>query len=598
MRVSNAYKEERGASAILVAMALFVLVGGAALAVDIGALWLDRSTGQKLTDSAAAAGALDAIGGGGEEACESALAYVAANTDELSSLNDAGCTSAFSASCTAGESHVVSSGRFTITVTYPVADGDPLMAPGAVGASTQTLHPDDGIPCERVAVEVEASRDSLFAQVLGFGQGTTRVHTVASASRNEDGPPINLLVLDRTGCQTIWVRGNGGIIVDAVIEEDDSGNPIGLTQGIAASDSDGSAGCTTNGVIDIDGSDSLLRADGPQGCADESGTHTVGAYTAGEGCGLVQTYAPGTPGCNVPACTPGAGGSNPPEPDPTALSSRLTRERVDHRFNCYGDYTSPPVGTGWATDPLIGNQSIDGCDNAEPSFIYDLIEAVGDAPGNPIGLGSWSKWNADLGRSCDIPASDPDVILPPGNIVFDCPTLTLRRHVQVNGNAVFDGNVSVTSSSGHLDIDNSLGDPGWTVFRGGTLFKDANAHLTFRNTAVYMAKGSTVTMQGGSGSLTWIAPDSAGTDFDFDDLALWSDSSLDHQWAGQANLSMEGVFFTPLAKGVYTGTSGQNQTNAQWIAWRLEAGGQGRLVVRPAEDRGIPLGEPETTLIR
>ena len=35
---------ERGASIIMVGMALFVLFGTAAIAVDIGALWLDRST--------------------------------------------------------------------------------------------------------------------------------------------------------------------------------------------------------------------------------------------------------------------------------------------------------------------------------------------------------------------------------------------------------------------------------------------------------------------------------------------------------------------------------------------------------------------------
>ena len=80
-------------------------------------------------------------------------------------------------------------------------------------------------------------------------------------------------------------------------------------------------------------------------------------------------------------------------------------------------------------------------------------------------------------------------------------------------------------------------------------------------------------MAGGTGSLIWIAPDSG----DFDDLALWSDSPLTHYWAGQANLIMKGVFFTPLATGEYSGTGGQNQTKAQWIADKLVARGQGIL---------------------
>ena len=61
---------------------------------------------------------------------------------------------------------------------------------------------------------------------------------------------------------------------------------------------------------------------------------------------------------------------------------------------------------------------------------------------------------------------------------------------------------------------------------------------------------------------------------------------------------MEGVFFTPLATADYSGTSGQNQTDAQWIANRLVARGQGALLIRPATDRSVSLGGPSTDLIR
>jgi len=605
MSLRSNNRSDRGASIVLLAITLALLIGASAIALDIAGLWLERSTDQKVTDSSAAAGVLDAITTNGQDACETALAYVVVNSPGITSLDDTGCSTAFSTTCTLGQSLTITdnTGRYTITITYPVADTDPLMTSGIVGAGTQALDPEDGQPCERVGVEMSAVRDSLFAQLIGFDQGTITVHTVATAQRLEDGPPINLLVLERTGCQTIQVEGNGGIIVDAVVNEDEFGNPIGLVEGIAAADSDGSAGCTTNGVIDVDGSNSLLRADGPEGCADQLGTHGVGGYTAGEGCGLVQTYAPGTPGCdpspaNTPACTPGSGGSNQPKPEPTALGARLTREKVDHRFNCWSDYTNPPSGVSWAAAPLTGDQTINGCTTGDPDYIYQLINAVGSNL-KPTGTGVWSSmgvwesWNADLGYSCDIPTSASDITVN-GNVVFDCPSLTLKRHVRINGNAVFQGNVSVTSSDGHLDINNSLGSPGWAFFRGGALTKDGSASLTFNYSAVYMSKTSSVAMSGGSGSLTWIAPDSGY----LDDLALWSDSPSTHYWAGQANLSMEGVFFTPLATGDYSGTSGQNQTKAQWIADRLVARGQGTLVIQPAKDRGIAFGNPVTTLIR
>jgi hypothetical protein len=172
-------------------------------------------------------------------------------------------------------------------------------------------------------VAMTATRDSLFAQLLGFDQGRTSVHTVATATTGENGPPINLLVLDRTGCQTIHVQGNGGIIVDAVVAEDDSGTPIGLVEGIAASDSDGSAGCTSDGVIDVDGSGSLLRADGPEGCASESGTHNDGGYTAG----WSRPTPQGLPGVAPPEPIPPL--AHPELADPTDLSlSRPPSARV------------------------------------------------------------------------------------------------------------------------------------------------------------------------------------------------------------------------------------------------------------------------------
>ncbi|MFP4555035.1 MAG: hypothetical protein ACLFRT_14405, partial [Actinomycetota bacterium] len=184
---------ERGASMILVASALFVLIGASAIAVDIGALWLQRSADQKVTDNAAAAGALEVTSTDGQQACEVALSYVAVNTDEISSLDDSGCATAFSSTCTAGESLTVNSGRFEITVSYPVSDSDPLMTSGIIGARSQTLHSDDGQECERFGVKMTAVRNSLFAQFLGHEQGSTSVHTVAASTRSDEGPPINLL---------------------------------------------------------------------------------------------------------------------------------------------------------------------------------------------------------------------------------------------------------------------------------------------------------------------------------------------------------------------------------------------------------------------
>jgi hypothetical protein len=581
----------------LVAITLLVLMGAAAIAVDLSAMRADRSTDQKVTDSAAAAGALAVISGAGVDACEDALAYVSINAEEIGAVDDSNCAN-FSTACDAGmaESEPFSAGRYAITITYPVPDGHPLMTSGILGAQPQGLVSGDGSPCERVGVEMSATHDSFFAQLLGFDQGTTTVHTVAAAVLpSGEGVPLNLLVLDRFGCEAIDVQGNGGVIVSAVVSEDGTG----LQAGVAAADSDGSAGCTMNGVIDIDGDQAVLRADGPEGCLNQTGTGSVGGFTSGHGCGAVQTLAPGTPGCNVPACT-GSGG-NGPNPEPTALPARLTRAPIDYRYNCWGNYSSPPGSVGWAVDPLTsGNQQdIPGCTAGTGDHIYDLITTVGQS-----GANGHARWTT-LGYPCDLPSSHPAVSIT-GDVYVDCSTFNVRTSVRIDGNVIFDGHVNVTSATGHLNVQNTLGAPGWVFFRGqassldalgsaGTLTKDGQAHLTFQYTAVYLSKTSRVAMAGGTGSLTWVAPDSGV----FDDLALWSDSPYRHDWAGQANLEMEGVFFTPWATGEYAGTSGQNQTKAQWVADKLVARGQGQLVIQPEFGRAVEFPiSPRTVLIR
>jgi hypothetical protein len=583
-------RSERGAAAALTALALFALVGASAIAVDLAALRADRSADQRVTDIAASAGLLAAAeGGAGAEACEAALGYANVNAGEIGSLDDSGCAAAFSSSCDPlfAESHTVTSGRFTVTVVYPVPDDHGLMDSGLLGAGSQPVVTEDGEPCERFAVEISALRDGVFSQLLGFDQGATTVHTVATTFFPDgDGLPINLLVLDRFGCETIDVQGNGGIVVEAVVNETNTG----LVQGVAASDSDGTAGCSADGVIDIDGSNSVLRADGPEGCSNQTGTGIVGGFTSGDGCGVIATFANGV-GCSPPACTRSGGNLTNPNPLPSRLPVRLTRAPVDHRYNCWPDYTTPPAGVGWASDPLTttNQQDIPGCIDGTPDHIYDLINSVGQN-----GSAGYTDWTS-LGYPCDIPSSSPSITVG-GNVRIDCADFTVRVTVNIDGgNVIFDGNVNVTGGTGHLNIQNTLASPGWAFFRDGTLAKSGDASLTINNTAAYMSKTSRVAMAGGDGTLTWIAPNSGN----FDDLALWSDSPLQHDWAGQAGLTMEGIFFMPQAHVEYSGNGGQNQTRAQWVADKLTARGQGQLLVSPAFGRAVEFPiNPQTILIR
>lgn len=606
----NGPRTEEGFSLFMVAASMFLILGAAAFAIDLSSVRLDRATDQRVTDAAASAGALAAASGNGMTGCQTALAYVAINAPGIAPLDTSGCAS-FNHVCSAsvpGE-YTQASGDHTITFVYPVPNGHALMAPGELGAPNRPVDPTDGSACDRVGVKITSVAAATFSGVFGVTGTPTSVHTVARSVRGGGaGTPINLLVLDRFGCQGFLVRGQGVVIVDAVP------NPTtGLIEaGVAAADSIGNnpvCNSSTGGVISVEGNNAVFRADGPAGCVNQTGTHSQGAATVGEGCGVIQTFAPGTPGCagggaNAPACTPGGGGANRPNPVPTALPVVITRAPVDHRYNCKTNYTTVPASVSWATDPLTvaNEQNIAACSGSGSPNIENWIAGVGQF-NTPIG---YSRYGSP--SSCSVGS----MTFPSGNWYVDCDTFSVTGTVTfgsatsgVPTNVVFKGHVSVTSNGSGLVINNSLTTPGTAFFRGqgplssgskGTLSKGGGADLVFNYTTVYMSKLTRVALSGnGSGKLTWIAPDTGP----FDDLALWSDSALLQDWAGNAALQMEGVFFTPLAIGQYTGNGGLAQVNAQWIADKLWLGGNGTLVVRPQYGRAVqPPGVPGTTLIR
>lgn len=434
---------------------------------------------------------------------------------------------------------------------------------------------------------MSATRDSLFAQLLGFNQGTTIVHSVAIGFLPSlDGPPLNLLVLDRTGCDAILVEGGGagpegGIVVDAVVDPDTSE----LHPGVAAVDSDASSGCTPS-VIRATGN-SILRADGPPLCDEELATGP------GHGCGLIQTFVQGVTSCVTPACQ--IDGSNAViAPDPTSLSARVTREQIDHKYNCWTDYANPPAGTEWATNDLTAPlHNINPCTAGDTDHVYELIKLVGQNGG----VGGFQNWTQPpLNLPCDIPSSHGPINVT-GNVRIDCDPLIVRNQTTIsNGNVVFDGDVDVTaSSSAHLTIQNPMTSSNWAFFRSGVLSKTGQAHLTVDHTMVYMSESSGITMSGGSGTLTWVAPDGG----EFDDLALWSDSAATHFWAGQSTLTMEGVFFTPWGTADYSGNGVVQNVDAQWVAYRLHTHGGGVLTIKPKFEFPLKLDDTaRTTIIR
>ncbi|MGI9605128.1 MAG: TadE/TadG family type IV pilus assembly protein [Acidimicrobiales bacterium] len=581
-------ERDRGAALVISAIAMTVLLGLGAIAVDFAAVRNNRTNSQRASDSAAAAAALSLIDADPQVACSAALDYLALNGVNPTPTTPVDC-STFPTTCvdgtTASTSASMSDTEFLVTLTYPVDNGDLMMNPSALGAGGQALVAADGSPCDRFGVSVQSTHATFFAGILGSDEVDTTVHSVARATiAATGGRAINLLLLERADCNVLEVAGSGGgtggISVGPVTDPA-TGE---IFPGTISLDSNGTgAGCGSAGTIDVVGSNSVVQANGETGCATELVPGT------GEGCGLIELIAPGTPGCNPPACV----SSGTVAPEPTRARSLLTRAPIDWIYNCKSSY---PVA-----------YDIRGCKDAAttPAYIDQLVAAIGTS-GLPTPAIEWNDYSPTY--PCSISGGPSTVVtVPEGNWRVNCNLSINRTLVFEGGNIVFDGDVSV-GSSGTLDINGSNGTTfyqppddvlvthessdgaAFVYLRNGLLSKSGQASLRLHNTLVYVSDTSEVSLGGGSGALEILAP----TQGPFTNLAMWSESTADHQFGGQAAMALEGVFFTPLADVRYQGNGAQQQVAAQFIALTLKVGGNGRLDISPRYDRLVTFPDSGT----
>jgi hypothetical protein len=575
---SRAQIADRGAVLVLLALSMVLLLSAAALAVDFAAARNDRTGAKRASDAAAAAGALTFLDAGAEEACLDTVEYLALNGVEVTPTAPIDCTG-FPTSCASGTtpsvSATMSDPKLTVTITYPVQDAAQMMDPSALGTTVQTVLAEDGEACNRFGVSITSTHQTFFAGVLGADEVSSTVHSVSlMIPSTADGRALNLLLLERHDCDVLSANGGGsggGIFVGAMTD------PVTgeVHRGTTVLDSDGSgSGCGSSGTIDVVGSASVVRADGAPGCAGELTPGT------GEGCGILELFAPGTPGCNLPACD----SSGTVAPNPTASGTRLTRAPVDHKFNCKSSY------------PLA--LDIAGCRGATSSgaYIDNLVAAVGPI-GKPTPAWDWQNYSPTY--PCTVGGAPGTIVtVPQGNWRVNCDLDIRQTLIFSGGNIVFDGDVRI-GSSGVLDINssnsNSVYWPPDTVldtsessataafifFRDGTLTKGGQGSLILTNVMTYLSETSTVDMGGGSGAVRMLAP----TEGPFKNLGMWSESTRDHNFAGQAALALEGVFFIPHATVNYQGNGAQIQVAAQFISRKLRVAGNGALTVTPRFDR-------------
>jgi len=548
---------------ILLAFTMMLLLGVAALAIDLAALRYDLRAAQLATDAAATAGAIhvDPVAGSdAQEACEVAWSYLLENLEDEGPTNVPPNCANFSGSCPGTErTEPASAGPYSFEIVHPVPNAHDFM----VG---QPINPDiDGGPCQRLGVSVERTREYTFGRVIGFVAGTPKADSVARiAVRPGEGELVPLLVLEPTQCEALSVRGGGTANTYVVV---DSFNDV---PGIIAVDSDGSSGTPSCGsnkytihandttlnwirALDVPPPDSVPSAILSYALSGATGANAARAFEEDD---VIN---------------------NRIYPRPTPTARRITRAAIDWRYNCHTSYPN-----------YLGIVEVDGCTTGDAPHIDNLRSLYG-GPGSPAAFQQWSSTH-----SCSVTGP----INVTGNWLIDCPGGFIVQDGVVTfgpGDLVFEGGVEVRSF-GELHINPSPSSDHIVYLRSGDLEKGAQSTLTMRQIFVYLESGR-VGFGGGAGtdSLVWIAP----LDGNFEDLALWAEAPLQFEIKGQAGNTLEGTFFTPFADPFsLTGQGDQLQTAAQFLTRRLELSGQAQVFMTPDPDRSTKLPIRGVMLIR
>ena len=579
---------ERGAVAVTVAVMLVVLFTLLALVLDIAALRSDARASQKTGDFAAISGALaldPVLGGDPRAGCIAAYQYFVANSRVTNAPLASTACAAFNGVTICNPAVEIRAeidvGPYHVTITNPVLDTSPLMQ----GRSEPAI---DGSPCQRIAVQVRRVRGFLFGGILNATSGQTEPPAVARATAGHTDEAFpSLVLLDPTGCNALLASGQGTVWVRS----------RGTHPGIITLDSSGTENSSSVPVERRCPSQPLaytMDAVGTQNSKIQAGGDTIiGCPVINDGLIFTNALMPGQSAANAYEEIDVTNCRLLPRP---IAGPRVTRAPIDHRYNCkasYPNYFGFPVGP---------------CRDAATTapYIDNLRSAIGTT-GVPSGFSSADSF---FPGNCRTQPGDLPITIPPGNWYVSCSRLVLQNSVLFQGptNIVFEGTVSV-GASGSLCInvsscaDTTSGTDSYVYFRRGdreqgvpiaNFEKDAQATINLMRTMVYLDNGR-ISFGAGSGALRWISPVSGL----FEDLALWSERGTEHLLGGQANLTIEGTFFTPFATPFrYSGQGDQFQPRAQFVTFRMELTGQGVLTMEPDPERTNPVPLSGVLLIR
>jgi hypothetical protein len=550
----------------VVALFVVVMIGMAAVVVDLAAFRQDRAANREAADlvATAAATAYARTGATVVDACNSGWDYFRSNvTADASPATGPNCGLVFGSTCDPATKRTAigTAGQYTVSIMNPVPDGDALLDhPDIVGGASQPPNADfDSVPCERIGVQITRTRRTLFSSVLGMRSNTLSARSVAvPTARNGVDSPINLLLLDPTGCNAFTASGQASIVV----------HPVEDKPGYITIDSDGKGTGASGNRACSNANSYTIDALGNQN------SKIIALPNPNQAPGVIRSYAL-SGSASAHAYDPNDVATNRLSPKPTGSNQRTGRAKVDWAYNC------TTLGVDGVAGPNPATGMNDDCSSApaKPSYIAQLVSGIGAASTTaPAGYSTFPRPNTPTDK-CSYSSSDAAVNLPVGNWWVNCPSgfSVSNAFTFLGGNVVFQGSASV-GAQGSLIINNQTSGDATVFFRsGGSLTKGAQGSLTINHSMVYIANGN-IDIGAGTGTVTWTAPINGN----FAGLALWSESSAAHQLGGQASMNCVGVFFMPNADPfTFTGQGTQQALQIQLITYRLSVAGQGVLDLVP-----------------
>lgn len=623
-------QKDRGAYAILYAALLTVMVGMAALVLDLANLRLDRRANRAAADSAAIAAAaeLGQAASSPRDACDKAVHYAEANLG-VTAPGANTCAASFPAAeaaittaCAAGTKLVAEDvpsyppgstpdrDNFRIEVSWPVPDGDPLMTdPDRENSTTivQGISAKDGKPCARMGIEVIQRGQFVFAGIFGFSGQTTSSHSVGLSGVGETGDvPAPLVVLDRNSCDALVVGGGGSVVVAA-----DPGGDFGGTIAIDSDGSGGDVGC--NGgktVISAPSNNNHLWAlDSPTG---QKAQIQIFAPT-------FTAQAPSPPGLaydlsDIIGCTGGGAtiadmGGAGVCPVPTPRNNRVTDAPWVNRYNCTQATASDCHHEG--DFPAVGPYD----------FVDQWVDYVTATESKSATTLQAEGWTVLSGGGCSLSGNEVFA-----DVYADCDALHIDGTLAVTGRLIVRNDLVI---KGCLLInygDNfaqcatlpapviTPGQDGGNVYVGGDL-SSTGSDATIMMGQAFMYLAGRLDWSATHGLVSWTAP--YGTQISchpaassgeppspacFEDLGLWSpyaaSETSPHQLGGGADIQVDGTLFMPAGKFEFSGGTVNTQDNAQFVAKRLGLHGSGTLTMVPNIERSTSIPGSGGSLIR